>query len=149
MSQLQQPYKADFLLVQICRMHHGRARELLHGIGLYRGQPPVLDILYDEEGLTHTELATRLQVVPATVTKMLQRMEKSGFLVRQPDPEDQRVSRVYLTDAGREIRAEMRARLDRLAEETLAGLTVEDRALLRKLLLQVHENLVRATGRAE
>jgi DNA-binding MarR family transcriptional regulator len=149
MSQLQEPQATDFLLAQICRMHHGRARELLHGIGLYRGQPPVLDILHDEEGLTHTELATRLQVVPATVTKMLQRMEKAGFVVRQPDPEDQRVSRVYLTDAGREIRAEMRARLDRLAEDTLAEFTVKERALLRLLLLQVHENLVRATGQAE
>jgi DNA-binding MarR family transcriptional regulator len=80
---------------------------------------------------------------------MLQRMEKAGFVVRQPDPEDQRVSRVYLTDAGREIRAEMRARLDRLAEDTLAEFTVKERALLRLLLLQVHENLVRATGQAE
>jgi DNA-binding MarR family transcriptional regulator len=145
MSQSQQAQATDFLLAQICRMHHGRARELLHGIGLFRGQPRVLDVLHDEEGLTHTELATRLQVAPATVTKMLQRMEKAGFLVRQPDPEDQRVSRVYLTDAGREIRTEMRTRLDRLAQDTLAGLTVEERALLRRLLLQVHENLVCAT----
>ena len=145
MPELAESQTTDFLLAQVCRVHHGRARELLHEIGLYRGQPPLLDILYDEEGLTHSELATRLQVAPATVTKMLQRMEKAGFLSRRPDPEDQRVSRVYLTDAGREIRAEMRARLDRLAEETLAGLSAEERASLHELLLRVQENLERAT----
>jgi DNA-binding MarR family transcriptional regulator len=75
-------------------------------------------------------------------------MEKAGLVERKHDAEDQRVSRVYLTDAGREIRAEMRARLERLAGETLAGFTVEERALLRRLLLQVYENLVRATGQA-
>ncbi len=133
----------DRLLAQICRMHYSRARELLHGIGLYRGQPPLLETLHEQEGLTHTELAARLGVVPATVTRMLQRMEKAGFVVRQPDPEDQRISRVYLTDAGREIRAEMRALLRSLAADTFAGFTLEERVLLRRLLLQVHDNLAR------
>lgn len=41
-----------------------------------------MDILHENEGLTHTELAVRLGVVPATVTKMLQRMERAGFVVR-------------------------------------------------------------------
>jgi DNA-binding MarR family transcriptional regulator len=146
MNQLPEPQATDYLLAQICRLHHGRARELLHEIGLYRGQPRVLDILHEEEGLTHTELATRLQVAPATVSKTLQRMEKAGFLVRQPDPEDERVSRVYLTGAGREIREEMRARLGRLAQDTLRGFDSMDHALLRRLLLRVHENLLLATG---
>lgn len=131
----------DRLLGQVCRLHHARARTLLNGIGLYRGQPPLLDILHAQEGLTHTDLAARLRVVPATMTKMLQRMEKAGFVARQPDDEDQRVSRVYLTDAGREIRVVMRAVLQQLAEETFAGFTMEERVLLRQLLLRVHDNL--------
>jgi DNA-binding MarR family transcriptional regulator len=145
MSQQPELESTDFLLAQICRMHHSRAHVLLEKIGLYRGQPPLLRILHEEEGLTHTELATRLHVVPATVTKMLQRMEKAGFVSRRPDPEDQRVSRVYLTDAGREIQFEMVAVLHALAEETFAGFTLEERDLLWRLLLQVHTNLVRVT----
>jgi DNA-binding MarR family transcriptional regulator len=135
----------DRLLAQICRMHYGRARELLQGIGLYRGQPPLLEILHEQEGLTHTELATRLGVVPATVTKMLQRMEKAGFVMRQTDTEDQRISRVYLTDAGREIRAKMGVVLRSIAADTFAGFTREERVLLRRLLTQVHDNLARVT----
>lgn len=145
MSQESELESIDRLLAQVCRMHYGRARTLLKAIGLYRGQPPLLEILHENEGLTHTELAARLGVVPATVTKMLQRMEKAGFVVREPDIRDQRVSRVYLTGAGREIRAEMDAVLRSLAADTFAGFTLEERVLLRRLLLQVHENLMRVT----
>jgi DNA-binding MarR family transcriptional regulator len=35
---------------------------------------------------------------------MLQRREKAGFVERWPDPEDRRVSRVYLTEAGSAVR---------------------------------------------
>jgi DNA-binding MarR family transcriptional regulator len=141
MSQESELAKNDRLLGQVCRLHHGRARALLNGIGLYRGQPRLLDLLHEQEGLTHTELATRMRVVPATMTKMLQRMEKAGFVTRIPDDHDQRVSRVFLTNAGREIRADMRAVLQQLAEETFADFTVEERILLRRLLLQVRDNL--------
>jgi DNA-binding MarR family transcriptional regulator len=135
----------DFLLAQVCRLHHGRAHALLDQIGLYRGQPPLLDILYEHEGQKYTDLAARLGVAPATVTKMLQRMEKAGFVIRQADAEDQRVSRAYLTDAGRDIRSEMHSLLGRLAEETFAGFTTEERLVTRGLLERIKENLARAT----
>ena len=136
----------DFLLGQVCRLHHIRAHALLEETGLYRGQPRLLHSLYEQEGLTHTDLSTRLQVTPATVTKMLTRMEKAGFVQRRPDAADQRISRVYLTEAGRAIQAEMSAALHKLAGETLADLTLEERVLLRRLLLQVRDNLSRTTG---
>jgi DNA-binding MarR family transcriptional regulator len=61
----------DFLLVNICHLHHTRARQLFRAIGLYRGQPQVLLALWEQEGLTQTELAERLKIAPATATKML------------------------------------------------------------------------------
>ena len=134
------------VLAQVCRLHHSRARTLLHGLGLYRGQPPVLHALWEKEGLTHSDLATRMHVTPATITKMIQRMEKAGFVERRPDPEDQRVSRVYLTDAGREIQAEVHQVFRALEDESLAGFALEERVLLRRFLLHIRENLVNATG---
>jgi DNA-binding MarR family transcriptional regulator len=81
----------DFLLSQVCRLHYVRAQGLLDAIGIYRGQPPVLYVLHEQEGLTQSELAARLEVAPATVTKMLQRLERAGFVQRQTDAADQRV----------------------------------------------------------
>jgi len=135
-----------FLLAQVCRLHHTRAQAMLEALGLYRGQPPVLHFLHEEDGLTHSALAARLNVTPATVTKMLQRMENAGWVIRRPDAVDQRVSRAYLTDAGRAVRAEMDATLRRLDEEAFAGFSTEERLLFRRFLLQTRANLITAAG---
>lgn len=141
-----EPESIDFLLAQICRLHHARAHALLEKLNLYHGQPPVLHALWEQEGLTHSELAARLHVQPATITKMIQRMEKAGFVERRSDPEDQRISRVHLTDAGRSIQAAVRQVWHELEEETFAGLTQEECTLLRWFFLHIRENLIRAIG---
>ncbi len=136
----------DLLLGQVSRLHFTRAHTLLETLGLYRGQPPVLRALCEQEGLTHTELAERLHVTPATMTKMLQRMEKAGFLVRRPDPEDQRVSRVYLTQSGHAIHDKLQPIWRTMETETFAGFTREERDVIRGFLLRMRENLMQATG---
>jgi DNA-binding MarR family transcriptional regulator len=132
----------DFLLAQVCRLHHSRARTLLEGFGLFRGQPPLLFALWEKEGLTHSELAEHLHVQPATITKMIKRMERAGFVERSQDAEDQRVSRVYLTDAGRNIRDAVEGVLRKLEEQTFAGFSSEERALLDQFLLRIRNNLM-------
>ena len=133
----------DFLLAQICRLHYIRLHELLETVGLYRGQPPLLHVLWEQEGLSHTELSTRLQISPATTTKMIQRMEKAGFVQRRSDPQDQRLSRVYLTDAGRTIRSEVEAIWTQIEAETFAGLSVEEKESLRYLFQEIIKNLTK------
>jgi len=146
MSEPSAPESLDSLFAQICKLKHARIHTLLEGLGLYRGQPSVLQALWEQEGLMHTELARRLRVQPATITKMLKRMEKTGFVERRPDLEDQRVSRVYLTEAGRAIRADVQQVWRQLEEEAFAGLTHEERVLLRRFFLHIRENLVAVTG---
>lgn len=141
-----EPESLDFLLAQVCHLHYTRAHALLEAIGLYRGQPPVLRALWEQEGQTHTELARRLRVAPATVTRMIQRMEKAGFVVRRADPNDQRVSRVYLTEAGRTVRADVQAVWQAMDDETFAGFNAAERDQLRQLLTRVRANLLRASG---
>jgi MarR family transcriptional regulator, organic hydroperoxide resistance regulator len=140
-----QPENLDFLLAQVCHLHHFRANELLEALGLYRGQPPVLRALWEQEGLTHSELAERLRNTPATITKMLQRMEKAGFVLRKPDAADQRVSRVYLTDAGRAIQSQVQAVFQQMEAETFAGFAPDEGILLRQYLLRLRQNLSAAS----
>jgi DNA-binding MarR family transcriptional regulator len=143
MSQETVPKSSDFLLAQVCKLHHSRARTLLEELGLFRGQPPLLFALWEEEGLTHSELAEHLHVQPATITKMIKRMERAGFIERRQDAEDQRVSRVYLTAAGRNIRDAVEGVLSQLEEQTFAGFSSEERALLDRFLLRIRDNLMR------
>jgi MarR family transcriptional regulator, organic hydroperoxide resistance regulator len=142
------PDTLDFLLANICHLHRARIQQLFETLGLYQGQPPLLRLLWDQEGLTQTDLGERLKIAPATVTKMLQRMEKTGFIARKPDPEDQRISRVYLTEAGRAVQDRVEEVFRTLEAETFANLTHEEALLLRRLFLQIRENLLAATGEA-
>jgi DNA-binding MarR family transcriptional regulator len=137
------PDTMDFLLTQICHLHHSRAHQLLEVLGLYRGQPPVLSALWEQEGLTQKELAEKLQNTPATITRMLQRMEKSGFIQRKPDETDQRVTRVYLTQAGRAIKDQVEAIWKQMEKETFQGFSAQELTVLREYMLRMRTNLLR------
>lgn len=136
----------DFMLAWVCKLHHDRVRAVFEAVGLYRGQPPVLRALAEEEGLSHSELAGRMRVTPATISKMIDRMEKAGFVTRRADSKDQRVSRVYMTERGRMVQAELGRLFRRVEQETFAGFSPEERALWRSFLARVRENLTRASS---
>lgn len=146
MSRKQPLDTLDSLLANVCHLHRTRIHQLFEALGLYQGQPPLLRQLWEQEGLTQSELASRLKITPATVTKMLQRMEKTGFVQRRPDTEDQRISRVYLTPAGCAVQDRAEEVFRTLEAETFANLTPEESMLLRRLLLQLRDNLVQVTG---
>ena len=135
---------ASYSLARTCRLLRRRAHALLEDVGLHCGQQFVLGLLWQREGYTHSELAQALRVRPATITNMLQRMEKAGLVTRRHDTDDQRVSRVYLTGTGRSIqRAVEGAWLD-LEDQAFAGFTTEERTHLDGLLHRVQENLMQA-----
>ncbi len=133
----------SYLLVQVCKAHRGKAQELLTKIELHPGQEMLLLRLWPGDGLTQSELAGDLCISPATMTKMLDRMAKTGLVERRTDIEDQRVSRVYLTAEGRSLREPVEGIWHELEAQSLVNLTLDERILLRRLLLQVYENLTR------
>ncbi|TFG72998.1 MAG: MarR family transcriptional regulator [Anaerolineales bacterium] len=128
-------------LAHICRLHHARADALLESLGLYRGQPPVLFALWHQDGLTHSELAHHLNVKPATITRMIQRMEKTGFVEKRPDADDQRVSRVFLTAAGYEIRHKVNQIFAQMESEIFGAFTPQEHATLSGFLHRISRNL--------
>ena len=129
------------LVVGVCRAHRNRAAEALARIGLYVGQEWILLHLREQDGLTHSELAETCSVEGPTMSKAVQRMEKAGLLARRMDDTDARLSRVYLTDEGRARCAAVDETWAELEQRTLANLSIEERVLLRRLLLQVRSNL--------
>jgi DNA-binding MarR family transcriptional regulator len=138
------------LLGRICRLNRGVMHTLWDELGLYRGQPFLLAVLWEQEGVTHSELAQRLHVSPATVTNMIKRMERTGLLERRPDAEDQRVSRVHLTDAGRAIRERVDRQWQEIETRVFGSFTGEEQAMLRALLERIRRELAQMySGPAE
>ena len=133
----------NFLLSMICRAQRGKMSDTLTEIGLYAGQEMFLWQLWRQDGLTQSQMVERMCVQPPTVSKMLDRMEKAGLVERRPDSEDSRISRVYLTEQGHRSQLAVRDIWTNIEQRITEGLSVEERIVLRRLLLQVHENLTR------
>jgi len=132
------------VLGEVCHLHHIQIDTAFEEMGLHRGQPQVLMHLRRHEGCTQTELGTMRSVRPATISKVLQRMELAGFVERRADLEDQRVSRVYLTPAGHAICENVQRTLDALDEETFGNFSLEESVLLRRFFAQIRRNLLPA-----
>jgi DNA-binding MarR family transcriptional regulator len=130
-----------YLLVQVSKLHRVQAHAALEKLGVYRGQNFVLTTLSEQEGLAQSELADRLLVRPPTISNSLDRMEAAGWIERRPDPGDRRVSRVYLTEAGRALRDSVSSLWHDLETQTFAGLTSEQRDSLWQMLHQIRDNL--------
>ncbi len=126
--------RISLLLMQVAKAHRARMGEGLAELGLHLGQEAVLMQLWEEEGLTQSQLVERLGVEPPTVTKMLQRMERAGFITRREDVRDARVSRVHLTPRGRKLEASVRAVSRRAEEQLVKQLSSRERDALRRLL---------------
>ena len=80
------------------------------------------------------DLAERLEVVPRAVTTLVDGLEASGKVRRVADPTNRRVTRIEITDDGRETLRELRAARRSAAEEILAPLSEEQRKVLGGLL---------------
>lgn len=132
------------LLAQVGHLHFKRAHMLLEKIGLYSGQPPLLYFLWRKEGRTQKELSKKLNVEPATLSKMIHRMEKAGLIVRRTDPEDMRISRIYLTDYGRNIKKKVDEIQKILEEECFEGFNGEEKILMKRFLIQIKKNILKS-----
>lgn len=130
-----------FQLLQIHKAHRQLAEESLNKLGVHTGQEMILFQLWIEEGIPQSQLAACMEVEPPTATKMLQRMERAGLIERKPDPEDARVSRVYLTERSRALEQPVLDVWRQLEARTVSGLSLTEQTLLRRLLLQVSSNL--------
>jgi DNA-binding MarR family transcriptional regulator len=105
---------------------------------VFPGQPPVLMRLTQSDGLSQKELARRVQVRPATMTVMINRMEKSGLVKRMQDERDQRVSRVFLTEKGRLATQAVKKALYELETVCFEHFDEEEKILLARMLEKMH-----------
>lgn len=130
-----------YTFLEVLRLHHYRTHVLLEEVGIYPGQHHLLFVLNKSDGQSQKELADKLNITPATITVMLKRMEKSGLVQRRVDEEDQRISRVFITEEGSKICNDALKAVEKLEEECFGSLTVEEKVILRRLLLEMRDNL--------
>ena len=110
-------------------------------LGIYPGQIPVLGLLAYKDGLSQREIAEHLRIKPPTVNVTVQRLEKAGFLYREADEKDQRISRIYMTEKGKQAKESGMKKVQDNEKILLDGFSEEDLCLLRRFLDQITENI--------
>ena len=101
----------------------------------------VLSCAIAEEGLSQRELAERIGIEGATLTKHLDRLEADGLIARRRDSADRRIVRVSPTPAARRLHIRLAAVAAGLDADLVAGLSPEEVSGLRRLLAHLMTNL--------
>lgn len=83
-------------------------KPLLDDLGLTYPQYLVLLVLWEQDGVTVSELGERLFLDSGTLTPLLKRMEAAGLLTRLRDAADERRVLIRLTPGGRQLKVRAR-----------------------------------------
>ena len=84
-------------------------KPLLDQIGLTYPQYLVMLVLWEQDGVTVSELGERLFLDSGTLTPLLKRLEAQGQIARLRDVQDERRVRITLTSQGRALRDQAEA----------------------------------------
>jgi DNA-binding MarR family transcriptional regulator len=129
------------LLAQVSQAYRALSDDFMDRIDMHRAQATLLCRLYVQNGMTQSEIAEQLAVQGATVTSILQRMEEAGLVTRRRDDDDNRLVRVYLTEAGLHKERAINEQFVKLEDAVFEGISGPDRAETRRLLQQLLRNM--------
>lgn len=128
------------LFTDMTRIHTAYVeRRLLH-LGVHTGQGAILSALGECGPCSQKELAEYRHVSAATISVMLRRMEKSGWIVRSQS-EDGKCNQISLTEKGEELSEALSQDMVGEPERVFAGLSEEDKLAAQRIFLKISENL--------
>jgi DNA-binding MarR family transcriptional regulator len=81
-----------------------------------------------------------MQIEGATLTQLLQRLEREGWIIRTSDRLDRRRQRVWMTDRGREMLSTIANEVEQHRKEVRNGISDDELALFGSVLRRLEEN---------
>lgn len=124
----------SFMLSRVTTAFRNSLERSMSGIGLHSGQVFILLELWKRDGQRQVDLAARLGVTTPTINKMLLGLIDSGLVRRLRLENDNRATRIFLTEAGSSLKEPVEAQWHELEENTVAGLTEAERLIIFELL---------------
>ncbi|MCM3081388.1 MULTISPECIES: MarR family transcriptional regulator [Brevibacillus] len=125
------------LMRRVLKQHRRNVDTLIQQYDVFPGQPPILLRLAKTDGLIQKDLAEHILIKPASLTTMLTRMEKSGMVTRQTDSQDQRISRVFLTEKGHRAALAVKEVMRDLEKKCFENFSDEEKELFKSMLLKI------------
>jgi MarR family transcriptional regulator for hemolysin len=108
---------------------------------LTRAQWRALKRVSYSEGMTQSELAEVLEMEPIAVGRVIDRLQKAGFVERRADPADRRAWRLYLTQRAHAVVDDMESISAKLFREAQRGISAADLKIMIGVLARMKDNL--------
>jgi DNA-binding MarR family transcriptional regulator len=102
----------------------------------------VFNALWPGDGITIGELGQRVALDGSTITGILDRMEKSGYVERRPNAEDRRSALVYLTQKAREVGPRIISFADELDATIRKDFSAQDMAVFERVLRKLGQSQI-------
>ncbi len=110
-------------------------------IGLTRSQWWLLTYLYFKDGINQKDLASLMDIEKAPLSRLLDRMEIKGWILRKNETKDRRIKNIYLSESVKPLISSMRKKAAQYREDSLSVLSDEELNSLRNLLQTLKTDL--------
>ena len=135
----------NILLTRLARAQQERLRPLMENIPLSIGQPKVLRYLYDKKSCMQIDIANYYNIKPATVSRLLDGLEKDGLISRSQIAGNRRASAIAITQKGKAAYDKWVDYCQGVVDETLTGFSEEEKAQVSEYMQRAYANLTGKT----
>ncbi|MDA8164925.1 MAG: MarR family transcriptional regulator [Desulfobacteraceae bacterium] len=119
----------------------GALEKHLRGSGVSPGQHVALAQLIASGPVSQSELVSRLSITPATGVRLIDRMERDGWVVRRPDPTDGRVKLVVPTPRAAVAWKQISEAGRKVLARAYRGISAAELETVKQVLARVRQNL--------
>ncbi|ATL41592.1 MarR family transcriptional regulator [Bacillus velezensis] len=109
--------------------------------GISQSRLELLAVLFYVDEISQSDLQKKVNIDGAAVTRHLKQLEAKEMVTRRRKPEDNRIILVRLTEQGRERIEASKKEKERFIKEMLAGVSEEERSMLKNVLSQMQNNI--------
>jgi DNA-binding MarR family transcriptional regulator len=141
--------RLGFLVHDVSRLRRRVVDRALKPLGVTRSQWWVLAFLSRSDGMSQVALADELDIGKVALGQLIDRLEKTGFVVRRPDEADRRVKRIHLTKRSHVLIARIRDNVRVTEKEILEKIDADDLKATVRALRSMKENLLTIIGQAD
>ena len=113
-------------------MHYILSSSLTH-LGLY--------FMGKYENISQGELGKKMDIKASSVARLIDRMERDGYVIRKRDPKDRRMTNLILTKDGKELRLKLLPEGEKMRKLASRGLTEEEIETFKKVLKKMTKNV--------
>lgn len=119
----------------------------LQGFGIGSGQIPILNHLFQEDGIIQDRLAEKIGIDRTTLNRTIRKLEENKLIRKEENPFDKRAFLVFLTEKGYALKTQIDPILSGWTDILTNGMNSKEKEYFLELLKRASQNAKFSTER--